>query len=122
MNEELKPCQCGSDVELCRGDDDYYIYCPKCKLKTFSDRVYDNITDNCDRLVEVWNERADDYMRLKEFRTDDYSTVLIDIDSISSVYETRINGRCAAVVVMQQGESYTLDMSISELKRKLNID
>ncbi len=61
-------------------------------------------------------------MQLKEFRTDDYSTVLIDIDSISSVYETSINGRCAAVVVMQQGESYTLDMSISELKRKLNID
>lgn len=61
-------------------------------------------------------------MRLKEFRTDDYSTVLIDIDSISSVYETSINGRCVAVVVMQQGESYTLDMSISELKRKLNID
>ena len=57
---ELKPCQCGSDVELCRGDDDYYIYCPKCKLKTFSDRVYDNITDNCDRLIEVWNRRAKD--------------------------------------------------------------
>ena len=32
-------------------------------------------------------------MRLKEFRTDNYSTVLIDIDSISSVYETRINRR-----------------------------
>ncbi len=60
-------------------------------------------------------------MRLKEFRTDNYSTVLIDIDSISSVYETRSNGCCAVVVVMQQGESYTLGMSISELKRKLNI-
>ena len=22
---ELKPCQCRSAVELCRGDDDYYI-------------------------------------------------------------------------------------------------
>ena len=61
-------------------------------------------------------------MRLKEFRADDYSTILIDIDSISSVYETRINGRCTVVVVMQQGESYTLDISISNLKRKLNID
>lgn len=57
---ELKPCRCGSDVELCRGDDDYYIYCPKCKLKTFSDRVYDNITDNCDRLIDVWNGRDSD--------------------------------------------------------------
>lgn len=57
---ELKPCQCGSDVELCRGDDDYYIYCPKCRLKTFSDRVYDNIIDNCDRLIEAWNRRAND--------------------------------------------------------------
>ena len=54
---ELKPCQCRSAVELCRGDDDYYIYCPKCKLKTFSERVYDNITDNCDRLIEAWNGR-----------------------------------------------------------------
>lgn len=61
-------------------------------------------------------------MRLKEFRTDNYSTVLIDIDNISSVYETSINGRCRAVVIMQQGESYTLDMSISEFKRALNID
>lgn len=61
-------------------------------------------------------------MRLKEFQTDNYSTVLIDTDSISSVYETRINGRCAVVVVMQQGESYTLCISISEFKRALNID
>lgn len=61
-------------------------------------------------------------MRLKEFMTDDYSTVLIDIDSISSVYETRSNGHCAVVVVMQQGESYTLGMSLYEFKRKLNID
>lgn len=61
-------------------------------------------------------------MRLREFRTVDYNTVLIDIDGISSVYETSINGYRAAVVVMQQGESYTLDMSISEFKRKLNID
>ena len=63
-------------------------------------------------------------MRLKEFMMANYNNdkVLIDIDSISSVYETIINGRCAAVVIMQQGESYTLDMSISELKRKLNID
>ncbi len=60
-------------------------------------------------------------MKLKEFTTDDYSTVLIDTDSISSIYETSINGRCRAVVIMQQGESYTLNMSISELKRELNI-
>ena len=67
MNE-LKPCQCGSHVELCRGDDDYYIYCPKCKLKTFSARVYDNITDNCDRLIEIWNRRADDGRDYKKKR------------------------------------------------------
>lgn len=35
---KLNPCLCGNDVELCRGDDDYYIYCPKCKLKTFQIR------------------------------------------------------------------------------------
>jgi hypothetical protein len=58
--DKLNPCLCGSDVELCRDDDDYYIYCPKCKLKTFSDRVYDNITDNCDRLIEVWNRMVED--------------------------------------------------------------
>ena len=63
-------------------------------------------------------------MRLKEFEIANYNRdkVLIDTESISSVYETRINGRCAVVVTMQQGESYTLDMSISELKRRLNID
>lgn len=60
VENKLNPCQCGSNVELCRGDDDYYIYCPKCKLKTSSDRVYDNITDNCDRLIEVWNRRVKD--------------------------------------------------------------
>lgn len=51
-------------------------------------------------------------LKLKEFRTTHDDKVLIDIDSISSVYEAIINGRCAAVVVMQQGESYTLDMSV----------
>lgn len=61
-------------------------------------------------------------MKLKEFRTDDYNKVLIDTDSISSAYETRINGRCVAVIIMQQGESYTLDMSLSEFKRELNMD
>lgn len=60
-------------------------------------------------------------MRIKEFQTDNYSTVLIDTDSISSVYETRSNGHIAVVVVMQQGESYTLGMSIYEFKRALNI-
>lgn len=63
-------------------------------------------------------------MRLKEFMKDDYNNtkVLIDIDSISSVYETSNNGRYDVVVVMQQGESYTLDMGISEFKRRLNMD
>lgn len=60
-------------------------------------------------------------MKLKEFTTDNYSTVLIDTDSISSIYETRSNGHIAVVVIMQQGESYTLNMSISELKRELNM-
>ena len=61
-------------------------------------------------------------MQLKEFRTPYGDKVLINTDSISSVCETIFNGRCAVVVVMQQGESHTLDMSISELKRELNID
>lgn len=63
-------------------------------------------------------------MRLKEFTMNNYNRdkVLIDTDSISSVYEAIINGRCATVVTMKQGESYTLDMSISEFQRKLNID
>ena len=74
--DELKPCQCGSYVELCRDDDDYYIYCPKCKLKTFSSRVYDNITDNCDRLVEVWNRRAGG-IKLAEAR-DEFMDVVYD--------------------------------------------
>lgn len=63
-------------------------------------------------------------MQLKEFEIANYNRdkVLIDIESISSVYGTRFSGRCAVVVTMQQGESYTLDMSISEFKRALNID
>ena len=63
-------------------------------------------------------------MQLKEFEIANYNRdkVLIDTESISSVYETRISGRCAVVVTMQQGESYNLDMSISEFKRSLNID
>ena len=67
-------------------------------------------------------------MQLKEFEIANYNRdkVLIDTENISSVYETRIkrgfSGRCAVVVTMQQGESYTLDMSISEFKKELNMD
>lgn len=69
-------------------------------------------------------EQEGDDMRLKEFKMNNYNRdkVLIDTDSISSAYETIINGRCATVVVMQHGESYTLDMSISEFKRVLDED
>ena len=60
-------------------------------------------------------------MRLKEFIMNNYNRnkVLLDIDSISSAYEAIINERCATVVIMNQGESYTLDMSISEFKKEV---
>ena len=60
-------------------------------------------------------------MRLKEFTMNNYNRdkVLIDTDSMSSAYEAIINERCATVVTMQQGESYTLDMSISEFKKEV---
>ena len=61
-------------------------------------------------------------MNLKEFRMNNYNRdkVLIDINDISSAYETIINGRCATVVVVRQGASYTLDMGLSEFKKELD--
>lgn len=60
-------------------------------------------------------------MNLKEFETTNQNKVLIDVDSISSVRETTINGRWATIVVMNRGEGYTLDGNIEDFKRKLNM-
>ena len=99
---ELKPCKCGSPVELRRGDGDFYIYCPKCKLKTFSERFYDNITDNCDRLLDAWNRRADDGRKeLAQSVCDSLREEFYDRDSETDYYAGFDDGLKRAMRLMK---------------------
>ena len=59
--EELRCCPfCGNDAELVRGEDDFYIFCPTCKMCAKTADRYDNITDTCDKTIETWNRRVGD--------------------------------------------------------------
>lgn len=58
-------------------------------------------------------------MKIKCFVDYYGNKVLLNPDRIISAHETLCGGRCCTVVIMEQGETYTLSAALTEFKNEI---